>query len=105
MLKSFLVIFALFSLVMLGSVMAYAQGGAQSACDQIFAKYAGSKGFMSLSDFQRYWNASGLKEQASTGNAPIGEAEIAFLEANGGSYQSSKPEFCHWLRHSPEVQL
>jgi hypothetical protein len=102
--KSFLAIFAVLSVVMLGTLSAYAQGGAQSTCDEIFAKYAGNKSSMSMSGFKQYWNASGHKQQVSTGNAPAGGAEIAFLMASSGSFQMSKSEFCHWVRHSPEAQ-
>ena len=104
MVKSFLVIFTVLSFVMLGSVSVYAQAGAQSTCDEIFAKYAGNKGSMSLNGFKQYWNASGHKEQVSIGNAPADGAEIAFLMASSGTYQLSKSEFCHWLRHSHEAQ-
>jgi len=102
MLKSFWAILAVLSFVTLGSVSACAQRGVQSTCDEIFAKYAGDKGFMSLSDFQKYWNGSG--HHGRTGSSSIDGGEIAFLLANSGSYQSSKSEFCQWLKHSPEAQ-
>jgi len=103
-LRSVLAVLAVLSFVVLGSVSAYAQGGAQSSCDQLFAKYAGDKGFMSQSDFQQYWNDSGHKEQNTMGNAPIGGAENVYLGANKSKNgRLSKSEFCDWLRHSPEA--
>jgi hypothetical protein len=103
MFKSFLATFAVLSFVMLGSASAYAEGKAQSTCEETFANHAGNKGFMSLSDFRQYLSASGHKEH-SIGNGPTDGAEIAFLMASSGSFQMSKSEFCHWVRHSPEVQ-
>jgi len=104
-LRSFLTIFAVLSFVVLGSVSAYAQGGARSSCDELFAEYASGKEFMNLTDFQQYWANSGHKEQNTMGNAPIGGADSAFLEANKSkNNQLSKSEFCAWLRHSPEAE-
>ena len=104
MLRSFLIIFALLSFFMICFDSAYAQRGVQSPCDEIFASYAGDKDFMSMNEFQQYWNESGNREQAAKGDASVITAGVTFLKASGGSFQMSKSEFCHWLKYSPEAQ-
>ncbi len=92
--------FAVVSIVILGSVSAYAQAEALN-CDQAFRTYSGGKDYMNQEDFEQYWVDAG-EGNGSNMNPEIGGSGSAFESANqSGSGMLSKSEFCDWAKSNP----
>ena len=99
-LRLFVAVFAVVSIVILGSVAAYAQAEALN-CDQAFKSYSGGKDYMTQQDFEQYWVASG-EGHGSYSNPEVGGSGSAFESANqSGNGMLSKSEFCDWARSNP----
>jgi hypothetical protein len=97
-LRLFLSVFAVVSLLALGTVSAYAQG-AQSTCPQTFKQYAGDKGYMNQDDFKQYWATGHTGVDTMSQEATSG-AYSAFLSANTShDNQLSQSEFCTWQKN------
>jgi hypothetical protein len=99
-LRFFAAAFAVVSIVIFGSVSAYAQAEALN-CNQAFKDYSGGKDYMTQQDFEQYWVASG-QGYGSNMNPEIGGSGSAFESANeSGSGKLTKSEFCNWTRSNP----
>ncbi len=99
-LRLFAAAFAVMSIVILGSISAYAQAEALN-CDQAFKTYSGGKAYMNQGDFEQYWVDAG-EGRGSNMNPEIGGSGSAFESANqSGNGMLSKSEFCDWARSNP----
>ena len=99
-LRLFAAALAVVSMVILGSVAAYAQAEALS-CDQAFKSYSDGKDYMNREDFEQYWIDSG-QGHGSYANPEVGGSGSAFESANqSGNGMLSKSEFCDWAKSNP----